>query len=338
MIYDSQVENNHHKISQTIPGFTSFQNKLILENDDFIFEKLDVENQIKQLKFFGNKFSDYYYQTEDEYSSKLPSRKSNKNLKILEFLKILQHKNNSIIKEYDNDYKKDDDENENIWKNKNNEQIYFIQKVFEQKLYFSDTCKNLLKKIISIIIEKSKSELNYHQNDMQFSQKTNILELFNEYFYCQISDFWFKQESFIADRVFKVTSEVLSFLKLTDLIQIDNPQKIESHLQISINLLKELDYTFDLEKSFRILFKVLDNISYLVHYVNDTEVLPGNETIMHIFIWTVLRSQNSKLKSTLKYLELFIEEKQKIGELGFAMTQLEASIIFIGKKIINRKS
>ena len=165
---------------------------------------------------------------------------------------------------------------------------------------------------------------------------SQIQGMFCEYFYSQINDFWFKQEAFEEDRTFRLSCEVLRFMDLRDLTQLPNSQKIQRNLTGSIELLKELDYSFALEYKFAVIYKVLENISFLVHYVNDTARLPGNEVILWVFIWCVIQSQNFSMKSTFKYLELFVEDEQKVGELGFAMTQLEATILFIGKSPITK--
>lgn len=157
-----------------------------------------------------------------------------------------------------------------------------------------------------------------------------IHHMFLDFFHSQIHDTWFKQENFLPDKHFLTTCQVLSFLNIKDLKNIDNHAVLELHLTSSIDMIKELDFTFSLESKFSILHKVLENISYLIHYVNQTKEMPGNEDILVVFIWCIIQAQCQTMKSNFAFLQLFVSEAQKTGELGFAITQLEASIVFIG--------
>lgn len=220
--------------------------------------------------------------------------------------------------------------------------LIYLKRVIEMEANYPDLCKSFLSQLSSIIQKQNKDivkDLIMQPKYLKFVglSKSEIEDMYHEYFFSEINDSWFKKESFVDDKIFKISCEVLSFLSIKDLTKISNWEILEVHLKSSIDMLKELDITFALEHKFAILHKVLENISYLIHYVNETKILPGNEEILVVFIWCVIQAKCETMKSNFRFLLLFVDDDQKMGELGFAITQLEAAIIFIGKFANHRK-
>jgi hypothetical protein len=289
-----------------------------------------ILNQIENFDYLKNTESEYYYQS-NENETEFEDRITILEKKILD-LEIILDQNQKYKQMMD---KKQSSESK---KSKTRDTLKYIKFIIDNKRKYSISCHKLLKKLIEIILKRSerilKKDLKKLQREENISLSNEQLnKWFSEFFYSHINNVWFKKDSFVDDKTFRMTCEVFEFFRIKDLIPIENSEKIEKHLEGSIELLKELDYTFSLDSKFAIIHKVLENISFLIHYTNDTSLLPGNEVILNVFIWCVIKAKNSTLKSTLRYLELFISDKEKIGELGFAMTQLEATILYIGKEI-----
>jgi hypothetical protein len=214
--------------------------------------------------------------------------------------------------------------------------LSYLQRIIEIEAHYPDMCKSFLSNLASIIQKQNKiiiQDLIMHPKYLKFLGlgKSQIEDMYHEFFYSEINDWWFKKESFIDDKIFKISCEVLSFLSIKNLTNIPNYEILEIHLKSSIDMLKELDITFALEHKFSIIHKVLENISFLIHYVNETSILPGNEEILVVFIWCVIQAKCETMKSNFRFLQLFVNDDQKMGELGFAITQLEAAIMYIGK-------
>jgi hypothetical protein len=321
--------------SYLIPGKVNFDQPQFIEKKvqrRSSFSKmmtLNPESVLSQIEYFGflkNTESQYYYQLDEKSGEDETQVVFLK--KIIGDLHILldQNKKYSSCKE--------NEKKTSIFCD-TFETINYIEFLLKNMRSYGNWCKLLLKMMIEIVLKRSEEIINKHLKTLTkganlILNEEQIKKTFSEYFYTQINDYWFKKESFVEDKTFRITCEVLEFINLENLISIKNSKKIEKHLQGSIESLKELDYTFSLDEKFLIIQKVLENISYLIHYTNDTEYLPGNEVILNVFIWCIIRAKNSTLKSTLRYLELFIEDQKRLGEMGFSMTQLEASIIYIG--------
>lgn len=284
-----------------------------------------ILGQIENFAFLKNSESAYYYEDVPIASE---SRESSIR-KILDDLDILIAQNRKLNPANEKDKSK-------ALLCDATQTCEYIRYLLANENRYSFWCKNLLKNVIEVVLQKGNEIIDKHVKTLQTEANMILTEsqiklTFSEFFFSQINDHWFKQESFLEDKTFRLTCEVLDFLRLEHLIALPNSAKIERHLQGSIELLKELDYTFSLDDKFHIIQKVLENISYLIHYTNDTEFLPGNEVILNVFIWCIIQTKNSTLKSTLRYLELFIDDEHRSGEMGFTMTQLEASIIYLGR-------
>ena len=214
--------------------------------------------------------------------------------------------------------------------------VDYLQRLLASKKRYPSLCKRLMLEMVSLIQSKNKSTIRKIFPDASFLKSQGVTsgemeDMYMDFFYSQINDCWFKQETFIEDKAFLTSCKVLGFLRICDLKVIKNHEVLELHLKSSIDMIKELDFTFSLESKFSILHKVLENISYLIHYVNATKEMPGNEDILVVFIWCIVKARCETMKSNFAFLQLFVNETQKTGELGFAMTQLEASIVFIGE-------
>ena len=216
------------------------------------------------------------------------------------------------------------------------DRLGYLQRLMEIEARYSEHCKSFLSNLSSLIQKKNKEivqKMVVNPKSLKFLGLTEeqIENMYYEFFYSEINDRWFKKETFLDDKIFRISCEVLSFLSIEDLTRISNFQTLEIHLKSSIDMLKELDFTFALEHKFAIIHKVLENISYLIHYVNETKILPGNEEILVVFIWCVIQAKCETMKSNFRFLQLFVNDDQKLGELGFAITQLEAAIMYIGE-------
>lgn len=303
-----------------VPRRSSFSRMITLNSESIL-------SQIENFEYLKNTESEYYYQP-GESPSGCPDRAESLAKKISD-LEILINQNNKYASAQDKS-------NAPRVRFSTERALDYIKYLSKSKPKYGRWCHRLLKQLIELILMKGKEILKLHFENLQNRENLTLSleesnKTFLEFFYSQINDFWFKKDSFVDDKTFRMTCEVLEFLSLADLIRLKNSAKIEKHLKGSIELLKELDYTFSLDSKFAIIHKVLENISFLIHYTNDTDCLPGNELILNVFIWCIIKAKNATLKSTFRYLELFISENEKVGELGFIMTQLEASIMYIGE-------
>jgi hypothetical protein len=328
--------------SYSIPGQVRFENSNLSLN----FKTLNMRNystnealvktlvDLSQISQFNNSVSSYYY-------SSLAAYKQDSKNSIQALKKVI---NQADFDAESHPLRSEEGVNKLSYKKKYirvvntnpRNRLTYLQRLVQMENRYPDLCKSFLSNLSSIIQKKNKiiiNEMIINPKYLKFLglNESQIKDMYHEFFYSEINDQWFKQETFLDDKIFKISCEVLSFLSIKNLTNIKNYEILEIHLKSSIDMLKELDFTFALEYKFAIITKVLENISYLIHYVNETKVLPGNEEILVVFIWCVIQSKCETMKSNFRFLQLFVNDDQKMGELGFAITQLEAAIIYIGR-------
>ena len=336
-------QNNKQRNGTLIPGLVNFERPKTLENFKLDNSRFYIKNQsvvdtlrdFSSIEILDNNTANYYYINNTQINKikqGIPRLKKIINstnfepedcdLKSQKYSQFSGTPNNTgIKKQIEMDSKS---------------RLEYLSRIIQYETRYSDICKSLLSTLSSVIQQKNK-EIIHHTLINSFYLKrlglnqSQIFDMYYMFLYSEINDAWFKKETFVEDKMFQVSCEVLHFLSIKDFTVIDNWDTLEIHLKSSIDMLRELDFTFALEYKFAIIHKVLENISFLIHYVNETKILPGNEEILVVFIWCVIQAKCQTMKSNFRFLLLFVNDDQKMGELGFAITQLEAAIVFIGK-------
>ena len=184
-------------------------------------------------------------------------------------------------------------------------------------------CKKLFKKKIDYYIKKKlKREIK------KIWERKDISEKFLSDFISQkVHYYLFPPNLSDKNKGFRISCEILNFIKLKDFLKNKYADIIEKNLSSPIYELQKIQESYTFKKKIKRLKKCLNKIVQIVRLI--TGKIPGGEELHPILIFVILKARPINWLSSFNFLKILLPLKEKKGELGFLLTQLELAIRII---------
>ena len=185
-------------------------------------------------------------------------------------------------------------------------------------------CYKLFTKKIDIYIKKKlKREIKKIWGKKEEISEEFLYEFISE----RVHYYLFPSNLSDKNKGFRISCEILNFIKLKDFLKNKYADIIEKNLKSPIKELQKIQESYSFKKKLKRLKNSLKKIVQIVRLI--TGKIPGGEELHPILIFIILKAKPINWLSSFNFLKIMLPNKEKKGELGFLLTQLELAIRII---------
>lgn len=155
-------------------------------------------------------------------------------------------------------------------------------------------------------------------------KEQTVTALFTNFISSKFNAHLFPQNLTLLDDGFRITCEVLGYLKLSDFGKVKNSDLVQANLQNPIKKISKLSTVLSYVSIMNTLQEVLQKISGIISGINKAGA--GGDDLSPTFLYCVIQAKPTNWVSMWKFLDLFMHSSNSKGWQGYILTQVEISI------------